>query len=97
MNEQFNDKVMNSVNDEDLLFDWCLASQFAVKNDFADQCLKKLRRNGLQLETILLSGMSWRCISRHVGKGLKNQSHYKPGFLPMKYELHIASYTYCMN
>ena len=43
MNEQFNEKVMDSVlNDEDLLFDWCLASQFAVESDIADNCLKKI-------------------------------------------------------
>ena len=38
MNEQFNDKVMNSVlNDENLLFDWWLASEFAVESDSADK------------------------------------------------------------
>ena len=42
MNEQFNEKVMDSIlKDEDLLFDWCLASQFAVESDVADNCLKK--------------------------------------------------------
>ena len=43
MKEQFNDKVTNSVlSNEDLLFDWCLASQFAVESDFVDKCLKKI-------------------------------------------------------
>ena len=43
MDKQFNQKVMDSVlNDEDLLFDWCLASQFVVESDIADNCLKRI-------------------------------------------------------
>ena len=50
MNEQFNEKVMDAVlNDEDLLFDWCLASQFAVESDIADNCLKKIVKKWISI------------------------------------------------
>ena len=42
MNEQFNEKVMKSVlSDENLLFDWCMASKLAVDSDVAENCLRK--------------------------------------------------------
>ena len=50
MNDQFKDKVMNSVlNDEDLLFDWCMAAQSVVDSDIADNCLKKIVKKWLSI------------------------------------------------
>ena len=48
MDDQFNDRVKYSVlNDEDLHFDWCLTSQFAVQTDIADNCHKKVAKKWL--------------------------------------------------
>ena len=41
MNEQFKDKVMESViKDDNSLFNWHLASEFAVESDIANNSLK---------------------------------------------------------
>ena len=50
MDKQFNQKIMDSVlNDEDLLFDWCLASQFVVESDIADSCLKRIVKKWISI------------------------------------------------
>ena len=41
-NEQFSKKVIATVlNDENLLFDWCLAAE-CIDQELADQCLEKI-------------------------------------------------------
>lgn len=43
MNEGFRKKVTSAIlSDDNLLFDWCFASEFIVDQDIADRCLEKI-------------------------------------------------------
>ena len=43
MDERFTKKVIKSVlDDDDLLFDWCLVSDLVIDQDAADICLEKI-------------------------------------------------------
>ena len=43
MNEGFRKKVTSAIlSDDNLLFDWCFASEFVVDQDIADRCLEKI-------------------------------------------------------
>ena len=48
MDEKFAKKVQDSVlNDDDLLFDWCMAIEFTVDQEIADKCLEKIVKKWL--------------------------------------------------
>ena len=74
MNEGFVDKVSTAIlNDEDLLFNWCLAVGLAVgsnyDNDKADRCLKQIVKKWITIRGFSFSNSLMEMYKQQSKKG----------------------------